>query len=108
MAGLTELEVGCGNELVVAIQPDQAKLQRCLGLQSAQLLHKHMTLQSNLLLQIDRAGIEIDNGVKQRYWNRAGPFQDLPCHRTRGLALRDDTLLHHQIVAMQRQLIGTE
>ena len=39
VTNLALLRLGCGNHLVVAIQPSQAKLERCLGLQSPPLLY---------------------------------------------------------------------
>ena len=67
-----------------------------------------MALQSNLLLQIDRAGIELRNGFKQSDWNRAGPLQNLPGHRAPALALGQSAFVNNKVVAMQSQLLGAE
>ena len=59
-----------------------------------------------MLLETDGAGIEIGGGLKQGDRDGAGTFEDLPGHRA--LALGQGALVQHQVVAVQRQLLGAE
>lgn len=108
VAGFAVLGLGCGHHLAVAIEPGQAEIESGLGLQGAPLLHQLMALQLDLLLEIDGAGIERGGGLKQGDWNGAGALEDLPGHRAPALALGQGALVHHQVVAVQRQLLSAE
>ena len=57
---------------------------------------------------MDGTGVEISNSLKKGDWDGAGPLQDLPGHRTPALTLRQGALMHHQVVAVERQLISIE
>lgn len=66
-----------------------------------------MALQRNRL-QVDRACIEIGGGFKQGDRDAAGALEDLSGHRPPALALRQGTLVNHQVVEVQRQLLGAD
>jgi hypothetical protein len=104
----TVLGLGCGHYLAVAVEPGQAELQGGLGLQGAPLIHQLVTLQHDLLLQEDRACIEIGGSFRQSDRDPAGPLEDLPVHRAPALALGQGALVHHQVVTVHCQLLGAE
>ena len=108
VAGLAVLGPGCGHHLAVAIEPSQAELQGGLGLEGAPLLHQLVAYQRDLLLQVDGAGIEFGGGFKQGDRDGADALEDLPGHRAPALTLGQSALVHHQVVAVQRQLVSTE
>ena len=76
MARRAVLGLGCGHHLAVAIEPGQAEIESGLGLQGAPLLHQLMAMQLDLLLEIDRAGIERGGGFNEGGRDGAECFKD--------------------------------
>ena len=78
------LGLGCGHHLAVAVEPGQAELQGGLGLQGAPLIHQLVALQRDLLLQDDRACIEIGGGFRQSEQLRGRHTSPWPAPPMRG------------------------